>query len=288
MLRTRRPRIGVFLCAIRGLALGAVLVAPPQAVSAQSEPQPAPSSAPVNEAAPCAFCRAPDSGQDFCPRCGRLSRLASTSSEHRFWADAPYVLGFPPFDSAPEIQSEFSALGLVHESVRFASGDRYDLKMERKVSVVHGRVGWMRGGKETDYSAEMEDVLDASQRLASRQVVGRLQGDPDMYLYRKLDYRYTPDGHLDRIEFKTWFYRGSSDWKKSPAAWLRHNSGEIVLRHDANGAVTRIETTLRDGKRSLRGEPEYGGPRVLVELVIRGGDRVDRVTRSRQEETANE
>jgi len=281
MLRTRWSRFEASLCAACGLALGTVLVAPPpQMASAQSESEPATASAPATEAPPCAFCRAPDSGQDFCPRCGRLSRLAATSSEHRFWADVPYVLEFPPFDSAPEIESEFSELGLVHESVRFASGDRYELKKEKKGPVVNGRVGWMRGGKETGYSAEMEDVVDASQRLTLRQVLGKLEGDPDMYLYRRLEYRYTPDGHLDCIEFKTWFYRGSSDWKKSPAAWLRHNLGEIVLRHDAKGAVTRIETTLRDGKRSLRGEPEYGGPRVLVELVVRGGDRVNRVIRS--------
>ena len=229
----------------------------------------------------CAFCRAPLSSTDFCSHCGRLSRIVSTSSEHRFWADAPYVLAFPPLDNTPEIQSDFSENGLVHESVRYSSGDRYELKMEKKGPVVHGRVGWMQGGKETDYSADIEEVLDGSRRLSSRQVIGKVKADPDVYLYRKLDYRYSENGLLDRIEFKSWFYRGSSDWKKSPAAWLRHSAGEILMRRDSTGVLTKIETTLQDGKRSLRGEPEYDEPHVHVELVTRNGDHVDRVMKPR-------
>ena len=53
------------------------------------------------------------------------------------------------------------------------------------------------------------------------------------------------------------------------------------MRRDATGVLTKIETTLQDGKRSLRGEPEYDEPRVHVELVTRNGDHVDRVMKPR-------
>jgi hypothetical protein len=247
----------------------------PAAESAKPEsPPPAPAPAP----AICPFCRSPLAGADFCRRCGRLAQVGPPSSEARFWADAPYVLAFPPQENAPEIRSEFTAQGLARESVRYPSGDRYDLKMAKNGAAIEGKVGWLKGGKETDYSAEMEDTLDDSQRLVSRQVTGKLKADPDMYLYRKLDYRYRKDGRLDRIEFSTSFYRGASDWRKSPAAWLRHSAGEIVLRRDDGGTLTQIETSIREGKRSLRGEPEYGEPRLRVELVTREADQVTGVS----------
>jgi len=230
----------------------------------------------------CPFCRAPLAGGDFCPRCGRLSEIVSTSSEHRFWADVPYVLAFPPQGNVPEIRSELATQGLLRESVQYASGDRYDLRMEKNGPVINGRVGWMKGGKETAYAAEMQDTFDSSQRLASRQVMGRLKGNPETYLYRKLDYKHLEDGRLDRIQFVTSFYRGSSDWKRSPAAWLRHSAGEIVLRRDNNGVLTKIETRLREGKRSLRGEPEYGEPHLRVELVAREGNQITRVTQAQE------
>ena len=229
----------------------------------------------------CAFCRAPISGADFCPRCGRLARIVSTSSEHRFWNDVPYVLAFPPQGNAPEIETEFSPQGLVHESVRYASGDRYEMKVEKKGPVISGKVGWLKGGKETDYSAEMEDGFDPDGHLVTRQVTGKLNGSPDMFLYRRLDYKYA-GGRLDRIEFTTSFYRGPSDWKKSPAAWLRHSAGEIELQRDGEGALIKIETTVRDGKRSLRGEPEYGERHLLVEFVVRDGGQVARVTKDQE------
>ena len=230
----------------------------------------------------CAFCRTPIAGADFCPRCGRLARLVSTSSEHRFWADAPYVLTFPPLDIVPEIQSEFSPQGLAHETVRYPSGDRYELKMEKKGPAISGKVSWMKGGKETDYTAEMEDGYDAQQRLITRQIMGKLKASSDLYLYRKLDYAYTGNGRLQRIQFTTSFYGNSSDWKKSPAAWLRHSAGQIDLERDGAGALVRIETTIRDGKRSLRGEPEYAEPRLLVEFVVRDGDQIARVSRDKE------
>jgi len=246
-------------------------IEPAQSDPALSAPTPAPSAAPATI---CPFCRAPLAGADFCLHCGRLAPAGAASTQERFWVDAPYVLAFPPQENAPAIHSEFTAQGLARESVRYPSGDRYDLKVDKNGAAIEGRVGWLKGGMETDFSAEMQDTLDDSKRLVSRQVTGKLKGDPDVYLYRKLDYRYRKDGRLDRIEFTTSFYRGASDWRKSPAAWLRHSAGEIALRRDDSGGLTQIETTLREGKRSLRGEPEYGEPRLRVELVAREADQV--------------
>lgn len=235
-------------------------------------PQPGPSDA------SCAFCRAAETLEDFCPHCGRLSRIGELSSDHRSWIDVPYVVTFPMFDTTPTIVAEFSAQGVSRESVVFASGDRYDMQMEKKGPVVHGKVGVAGRGREMGYSATIEDKLDDKLRIATRQVVGRIQGDPDRYLYRTLDYKYSPDDRLDRIEFKTWYYRGSSDWKKRPSAWVGHSLGEIVLRRQ-DGVLTAIETKVREGGRSLRGETEYGEPRLMTEAVTRAKDRIDRILR---------
>jgi hypothetical protein len=242
--------------------------------SSQSPPEPPEATAATDSTLPCTFCRAPLPGTDFCPRCGRFAPAGADSAGRRFWADAPYVLSFPPQENPPDIQSEVTTAGFVGESVRYASGDRYELKQKKDGAAITGRVGGMRGGHETDYTAEMQDTLDDIGRLASRQVTGHVNTDPDTYLYRKLDYVYGADGLLERIGFVTSFYRGSSDWRKSPAAWLRHAMGEIVLRRDGQGALTRIETTVREGRRSLRGEPEYAEPRLRVEVVTRNGDQV--------------
>jgi hypothetical protein len=262
------------------LALLAAVVAPPAASQeppAPAESPSAPSAPAESPAAPtpaalCPYCRAPLPAADFCAHCGRFSPGGPDASGRRFWADAPYVLTFPPQENPPEIQSAMEGGRWVGESVRYASGDRYDLRQKKDGAGIAGRVGGMQGGKETDFSAEMHDTLDAAGRLASREVTGRVHNDPDLYLYRKLDYRYRDDGRLERIEFVTSFYRGASDWRKSPAAWLRHSVGEIVLRRDAAGAPARVETTVREGKRTLRGEPEYAEPRLRVEIVTRDGD----------------
>jgi hypothetical protein len=230
-------------------------------------------------AAMCAFCRSPLSGDDFCPHCGRLARIVSPDSEHRFWGDVPYVLTFPPQENAPEIGSEFSAAGLTRETVRYASGDRYEMKMEKRGARITGKVGWLKGGQETEYSAEVQDEFDARQRLISRQVTGELKGGSDTHLYRRLDFKYRADGRLDRIEFTTSLYGGASDWKKSPAAWLRHRQGEIALLRGENGMLLKVETSFREGKRSLRGEPEYGEPGRILETVVRDGDEISRVSR---------
>ena len=69
--------------------LVAILVSP-----ASSQEPPVPAAEAVKEAPPeaaflCPFCRASISGSEFCPRCGRLSRIATPSSGPRFWADIP-------------------------------------------------------------------------------------------------------------------------------------------------------------------------------------------------------
>jgi hypothetical protein len=260
--------------------------APSEPAPAEAQAAPAPPAAPADApaaptpvpAALCPYCRAPLPAADVCPHCGRFSPGAPDTSVGRSWIDAPYVLTFPPLENPPEIQSVMEAGRWVGESVHYASGDRYDLKQRKEGAEIAGRVGGMKGGKETDYTATMRDTLDGAGRLATRQVNGRVEGDPDLYLCRKLEYHYRDDGRLERIEFVTSFYRGSSDWKKSPAAWLRHSVGEIVLLRDADGTPTRIETAVREGRRSLRGEPEYAEPRHRAEIVARDGETITGIT----------
>jgi hypothetical protein len=233
--------------------------------------EPAPPAAAGEDPAPsavCPFCLESFSGNDFCPRCGRFAPAAA-AADQRFWGDIPYVLAFPPQENSPEIQSEITDKGLVRESVRYASGDRYDLEVRKSGTVIKGKVGWLTGGKETEYTAEMVDGWDASRRLVTREITGKLSARPDMYLYRKLEYRYREDGRLEGIKFFTSFYRDDSAWKKSPASWLRHSRGEISFARDEQGALVRIETALQEGKRSLRGEPEYAAPTQRVDGVTR-------------------
>jgi hypothetical protein len=54
--------------------------------------------------------------------------------------------------------------------------------------------------------------------------------------------------------------------------------GEITLRCE-KGALTKIETKLRKGGRSLRGETEYGEPCSMVEEVARADEQFDLVFR---------
>ena len=275
------PTRRTIVVAALGMALLATLAATPaspQKAPAPSEPPSAPAAA--APAVSCPYCRSPLPAADFCAHCGRFSLAGPEDSVIRFWADAPYILTFPPQENPPEIRSEMDSGRWVGESVRYASGDRYDLRLKKDGAEITGRVGGMQGGKETDFSAAMQDTFDTAGRLATREVTGRVKSESDLYLYRKLEYRYRDDGRLERIEFLTSFYRGSSDWRKSPAAWLRHSVGEIVLRRDAQGSTTRIETTVREGRRSLRGEPEYAEPRLRVEIVTRDGDRITGISRA--------
>lgn len=258
-----RWRFRSFLVPILAVALllaAAALAREPAAPGTAAE-NPAPGAA-------CPFCLERFSGNDFCPRCGRFA-AAAAAADQRFWGDIPYVLAFPPQENSPEIQSEITDKGLVRESVRYASGDRYDLEAKKSGTLIRGRVGWLTGGKETEYTAEMVDGWDASRRLVSREITGKLDAHPDMYLHRKLEYRYREDGRLEGIKFFTSLYRDGSAWKKSPASWLRHSRGEISFARDEQGSLVRIETTLQEGKRSLRGEPEYASPTQRVDVVTR-------------------
>jgi hypothetical protein len=227
----------------------------------------------------CAFCRASLSVDEFCPRCGRLARIVATTSDHRFWGDVNYTPGFPPGDNPPKITADISPEGLVKEAVSFPSGDRFELRPGKKHIAVDGKVGSSARAKEDAYSGEVQDTIGEGGRLVTREVLGELQGDPDLYLYRRLDYSYGQDNRLEHVEFKTWYYRGSSDWKKRPSGWVRHKVGDIRMVRDA-GKLTSIETTVREGKRSLRGDLEYGDPRVFKETVTWSGDKVDRVSPS--------
>jgi len=242
---------------------------------APSEPTPGAPAAEWN----CPFCTSPNTGDDFCGRCGRLAFITDTSSAHRFWGDLSYIIAYPPLDAVPVINAETSPAGLVRELVQFPSGDRYELKSHRKGLLATGKVGNAGSNKEMAYSAEIIETLGEGDRLMARQVLGSVRGDPDLYLHRAFAYRYDTGGLLERIEFKAWFYRNSSDWKNRPSVWVRHNVGEILIRRE-DGRLSRIETTLREGKRSLRGEPEYGAQRTLSELVTRSNERIDRVERA--------
>jgi len=215
----------------------------------------------------CPYCRGSHDSDDFCPRCGRLSGMESTAAERRFWGDAPYVLAFPPRESPPSIAAELSENGLVKETVTYLSGDRYTMTMGKRGPEVEGRVNYGRTAQESDLRAKISDSIEDG-GLVAREIRGRISGDPDHYLYRKLDYVYSADGRLDAIRFGTWFYADESDRGKKPGAWLRHAMGEIVLVREESRLV-RIETTYREGRRSLRGEPEYADPVVTVESVRR-------------------
>ena len=185
----------------------------------------------------------------------------------------------PPFDDHPVSEATLAPAGLQRESVRYGSGDRFELTNDKKSVIVSGKVGSAGRSKEMKYTGKIQDTLTDGKRLATREVFAHGQGDPDLYLYRKLDYAYGADGRLERIEFKSWTYRGASDWKEKPSTWVRHNAGTIALRRE-NGLLSKIETTLREAGRSLRGELEYREPRSMTEQVVHDADKFDRVVRS--------
>jgi hypothetical protein len=124
--------------------------------------------------------------------------------------------------------------------------------------------------------ATIRDAVDNG-RLAVREVIGSAS---DKALYRKLEYGYDAEGRLSAIRFSNSLYADSSDYKKHPAAWQRHSRGEIAMVRDS-GRLARIETTVRVGRRSLRGEPEYYAPTIFVEEIVRAADgSMERIVRS--------
>jgi hypothetical protein len=250
------------------------LVVPTNAMPGSEMPQAAeaPAAAPGTV---CPFCRTALGSDDFCARCGRLARLTSTGAEHRFWGDAVYA-EFARFGDIPKLEAQFSAEGLIDEVVTFGSGDRIELSKGKKNVVIKGKVGGSAVRKEDSYKAEMTEKLDESSRLIQRSVWAKRNGDPDVYTYRVVDYKYSADGLLDRIAFTTKAYLGSSDWEKRPAGWIRHSGGEIVMVREA-GTLRAIETRVRAFKRSLRGEPELGEEKTIKETVLRSGGLVDAV-----------
>jgi hypothetical protein len=201
--------------------------------------------------------------------------LTSTGAEHRFWGDAVYA-EFARFGDVPKLEAQFSAEGLIDERVTFTSGDRIEMSKGKKNVVIKGKVGGSAVRKEDSYRAEMTEKLDGSSRLIQRSVWAKRTGDPDVYTYRVVDYKYSADGLLDRIAFTTKVYLGSSDWEKRPAGWIRHSAGEIVMVRDA-GVLRAIETKVRIFKRSLRGEQELGEEKTMRETVVRSGGLVDAV-----------
>jgi hypothetical protein len=189
------------------------------------------------------------------------------ATESRFWGDVPYVIPFPPRDSMPTIVSELAEKGLAKETVSFLSGDRFTMTMGKQGPEVEGHVNFGRTAKESDLRATVKEMIEGG-HLVAREIHGKLSGELNYHLYRRLDYLYTPAGLLDTIRFGSWYYDGASDREKKPGAWVRHAIGEIVLVRE-EGRLTRIETSIREGRRSLRGEPEYADPVVKVETIRR-------------------
>lgn len=233
----------------------------------------------------CPYCRALLGADEFCPRCGRLVGMESSGASRRFWGDVPYLVQFPPSDAELTISSNVSDAGIVQETVTLRSGDRYTLTPGPDGAVVDGRVSFGRSSKESRLHATIRDTV-LGNRLVAREVLGEISGGQDAYFRRTLDYVYTTDGLLVTVKFGTWFYTSAADRKKRPGEWSKHAVGEIALvRQD--GRLTRIETTVREGRRSLRGEPDYAESRTTVESVQRApGGAIDRlVTTTRAEES---
>jgi len=221
-------------------------------------------------AAVCPYCRAARGADEFCARCGRLAFPSSTPGALRFWGDASYVIPFPAAQAVPVIAAELSDQGLVKETVVFPTGDRFTLTMKKGNARVEGHLGTGGSHTESEMEATIQDTV-VEGRLTVREIFGSISAVSKSHLYRRLEYVYGTDGLLASIRFATSFYADSSDYKKKPAAWQRHARGDIVLTR-VGGKLTRIETTLRAGKRSLRGEPEYADPTVTVEEVVRDPD----------------
>ncbi len=242
------------------LSLGFALTVGASAREVEATASPPPATA-------CPYCRALRGADEFCNRCGRLVATVTTGTASRFWGDVPYVIQFPPADSEPTISADFSDAGIVRETVTLRSGDRYTFTPGPRGPAVEGRVSFGRSSKESRLHATIRDTVEGN-RLVAREVLGEISGSPNSYLRRKLDYLYTADGLLETVKFGTWFYPDASDWKKRPGEWSRHAVGEIALIRE-DGRLTRVETTVREGRRSLRGEPEYAEPKVTVESARR-------------------
>ncbi len=229
----------------------------------------------------CPYCRALLGADDFCPRCARLVGMSATAATNRFWGDVPYLIQFPPSDTDLTISSKLSDAGIVEETVASRTGERYTWTPGPDGAEVEGRVSFGRSSKESRLQATIRDTV-LGNRLVAREILGEISGSPDAYLRRTLDYVYTTDGLLSAVKFGTWFFNSASDRKKRPGEWTKHAVGEIALvRQD--GRLTRIETTVREGRRSLRGEPEYMEPKTKVESAQRAAsgaiDRLVKTTR---------
>lgn len=257
------------------LALAAVLLIPAAFEASQV------GDTPGQVAAACPYCRAPRGEDEFCAHCGRLARTTKAPESVRFWGDAFYVVPFPPVNAEPVITAELADQGLVRETAVFSSGDRFTLSMKKNDARVQGRLGTGGGSGESHMEAAIHDSYFEG-RLTARVVEGSVSGKTKSYLYRKLEYGYGADGMLASIHFSTSTYARSSDWQKKPAAWLRHARGDILLIRDA-GRLSRIQTTVSVGRRSLRGESEYADPAVTVEEVVRGADgSIERIVPSKE------
>lgn len=234
---------------------------------------------PAPEATVCPYCRAQRSADEFCAHCGRLVGTATTGAANRFWGDVPYVLQFVPTDVDPVIAAEISDAGIARETVTLRTGDRYTWTPGPQGPVVEGRVNFGRTAKESRLHVTISDTVEGD-RLVAREILGEIASKPNAYLHRKLDYVYTADGLLESVKFGTWLYDDASDWKKRPGEWSRHAIGEIAFIRE-EGRLTRVETTVREGRRSLRGEPEYAEPKVIVETVKRAATgAIDRLVKT--------
>jgi hypothetical protein len=178
-----------------------------------------------------------------------------------------YLIRFPPRNTAPTIVTELSERGLAREEVSLPTGDRYTTTRGKEGWEVEGHINYGQTIKGSDFKALVTHTIQAG-HLESREVHGQISGKSDYHFYRRLDYIYSGDGSLERIRFSTSLYANASDWKKEPASWLRHAAGEIVMVRE-QGVLVRIETSEREGRRSLRGEPEYADPVVTVESLRR-------------------
>ena len=228
--------------------------------------QPAPESVAEASLSECMFCKSPQpGGRFFCTHCGRLLRVGDPQAAGRFWGDAFYVLAFPPLEDRPSLVAQVGGGGLVREIATFYSGDRYELDVKDKGAAISGKIRAWGTFKEVGYKATIQDTFEG-EHLAVREVHGLVKANPERYLYRKLDYHYEGD-RLERIDVGTWFYRGGSDWKKSPSEWLRHDRATIDFVY-ADELLSRIDVQSREGRRSLRGDLEYSSPRSISETVL--------------------
>ena len=202
--------------------------------------------APEISAATCPFCLTPfRTKDDFCSKCGRLARLTATSAKHRFWGDAVYA-DFARFGDLPKLEAELASDGLVREVVTFNSGSRIEMSKGKKGFVIAGKVSGSDISKEDSYSAKMTAKLDGEGRLIQRLIWAKRNGDPDTYLYRVVDYQYTPDGLLDQIQ------RLSTVLRKDHVDLLANSQDLLGLNGDVAGLSLRTAHRLMNHDARIR------------------------------------